>query len=83
MERLFSRSGLGQRDKWRDRPDYRERTIQKAISDAREFYEPPKENGNGDTADEESGPIELKEVADIEYDDDGKILKVRFSCCVA
>ena len=40
MERLFSRSGLGQRDKWRDRPDYRERTIQKAIEDAREFYKP-------------------------------------------
>lgn len=40
MERLFSRSGLGQRDKWRDRPDYRDRTIQKAISDAADFYEP-------------------------------------------
>lgn len=38
MERIFSQSGLGQRAKWRDRPDYRERTIQKAISDAREFY---------------------------------------------
>lgn len=41
IERLFSSSGLGQRAKWRDRPDYRERTIQKAISDAREFYKPP------------------------------------------
>jgi len=38
MERLFSASGLGKRDKWRDRADYRERTIQKAISGAREFY---------------------------------------------
>ena len=43
MERLFSRSGLGQRDKWQDRPDYRERTIQKAIADAREFYKPLEE----------------------------------------
>lgn len=41
MVRLFSSSGLGQRAKWRDRPDYRERTIQKAISDAREFYKTP------------------------------------------
>jgi hypothetical protein len=41
MERLFSSSGLGQRAKWRDRLDYRERTIQKAISDAREFYKTP------------------------------------------
>lgn len=41
MERLFSQSGLGQRNKWIDRQDYRERTIQKAILDAREFYEPP------------------------------------------
>ena len=44
MERLFSSSGLGRREKWRSRQDYRERTIQKAIADAREFYEPPKDN---------------------------------------
>lgn len=46
MERLFSASGLGRREKWRTRPDYRERTIRKAISDAREFYEPPKDNSD-------------------------------------
>jgi len=44
MERLFFDSGLGRRDKWQNRPDYRERTIKKAIADAREFYEPPKDN---------------------------------------
>ena len=38
MERLFSSSGLGKRDKWITRPDYRERTIKKAISDTKEFY---------------------------------------------
>ena len=43
MERLFNRSGLV-RAKWRDRPDYRERTIQKAIRSCREFYE----SGDGD-----------------------------------
>lgn len=42
MERLFSASARGQRDKCRNRPDYTERTIQKAIADAREFYTPPK-----------------------------------------
>jgi len=41
MERLFSASGLGKRDKWLKRPDYRERTIQKAISDTAEVYQPP------------------------------------------
>ena len=41
MERMFSNSALGMRDKWKNRPDYRERTIKKAIADAREFYKPP------------------------------------------
>ena len=43
MERMFSSSGLGRREKWQNRPDYRERTIRKAISDATEFYKPPHE----------------------------------------
>lgn len=32
MERLFSASALGRREKWRARQDYRERTIQAALS---------------------------------------------------
>jgi hypothetical protein len=40
MERLFSRSALGQRDKWRERPDYRERTLNKAIAGCHEVYSP-------------------------------------------
>ncbi len=40
MERLFSRSTLGQRDKWKDRSDYRERTINRAL-DSAEYYTPP------------------------------------------
>jgi len=57
MERLFSMSGLGKRDKWNSRDDYRERTINKAISDARKFYEPPKDSGNqaGSKAEEAAG----------------------------
>lgn len=41
MERMFSDSALGMRDKWKNRPDYRARTLKKAIADAREFYKPP------------------------------------------
>ena len=36
MERLFSASALGQRSKWRDRPDYRERTVRRAIQSSTE-----------------------------------------------
>ena len=39
LERLFSESALGQRDKWRRRDDYRKRTIAKALSDVRETYD--------------------------------------------
>jgi len=40
-ERLFSRSALGQRDKWSDRPDYRERTVAAALAAIDgEFYDP-------------------------------------------
>jgi hypothetical protein len=31
MERIFSGSAIGKREKWQDRDDYRERTIEKAI----------------------------------------------------
>lgn len=39
MERLFSQSGLA-RDKWRQRQDYRERTIQTAIRSCSAFFDP-------------------------------------------
>jgi putative DNA primase/helicase len=42
IERLVSQSALGQREKWRTRADYRQRTIQKALQSLRETY-----NGNG------------------------------------
>lgn len=38
MERLFEQSGLV-RDKWREREDYRERTIKKAIRDCPAYYD--------------------------------------------
>jgi len=40
MERIFSASALGKRDKWKDREDYRERTINKALEGRTEFYTP-------------------------------------------
>jgi len=43
MERLFSASMLGKRDKWIDRADYRDRTIKSALKNAKEFYKPPQE----------------------------------------
>lgn len=48
MERLFRGSAL-YRKKW-DRPDYRERTISRAISNCREVYEPGKHFEGGEVA---------------------------------
>jgi primase-polymerase (primpol)-like protein len=42
IERLFARSGLV-RAKWRDRSDYRERTIRTAVRHCSAFYEPDAE----------------------------------------
>jgi DNA-binding transcriptional ArsR family regulator len=39
LERIFSASALGQRDKWRRRDDYRDRTIAKALSQVGDTYE--------------------------------------------
>ena len=38
MERLFSKSALGQRDKWTDRQDYRNRSIKAAIDRCSDDY---------------------------------------------
>jgi primase-polymerase (primpol)-like protein len=43
LERIFSSSALGQREKWRRRADYRERTVQKALTVVRDVYAWPKE----------------------------------------
>ncbi len=41
LERLFDGSALGQRSKWKNRADYRRRTIDKALRELRETYTPP------------------------------------------
>lgn len=69
IERLFAMSGLGQRAKWQNRADYRDRTIREALARMTEFYTPgrqgePKE-GNGQThrggSQGESGQAQEKE----------------------
>jgi hypothetical protein len=40
MERMFSASALGQRDKWKNRKDYRRRTIENAIAKTTKVYDP-------------------------------------------
>ncbi len=40
MERLFSGSALGQRDKWTRRADYRKRTIERACNNTSKVYDP-------------------------------------------
>jgi hypothetical protein len=39
LERLMNLSALGQREKWRQRKDYRRRTIEKALSFTQEHYD--------------------------------------------
>jgi primase-polymerase (primpol)-like protein len=40
MEALFSRSALGQREKWQSRSDYRQQTIGRAIAGCEHTYKP-------------------------------------------
>ncbi len=39
LERIFSSSALGSREKWRSRDDYRKRTIRKALANVGEVYD--------------------------------------------
>ncbi len=43
LERLFAASALGQRPKWRNRADYRRRTIGKALSHVGDTYSKPQD----------------------------------------
>lgn len=59
MERLFSASALGKRDKWIDRSDYRKRTVENALKNAKEFYKPPHEGPKLKTINENSQPLSI------------------------
>lgn len=45
LERLFSSSALGRRAKWRNRDDYRKRTIRRALTDLGEVYDWGRQGG--------------------------------------
>lgn len=57
MERIFSRSELGERNKWSARDDYRQMTLKKAISGCKKTYSPDyvKTSAADDFADDISG----------------------------
>jgi hypothetical protein len=55
IERLMNKSALAQREKWIQRRDYREKTIQKALAFTREHYDP---NHNAMTRNEAAKPID-------------------------
>ncbi len=46
LERLFSASAFGRREKWRDRPDYRRLTIARALQDPGEAYDWGRKDGH-------------------------------------
>lgn len=55
LERLFDGSALGQRSKWKNRPDYRRRTIDKALRELRETYTPRRHRRTAADSDNSSG----------------------------
>jgi hypothetical protein len=71
LERLFSSSALGRRDKWRRRPDYRERTIRKAVSGLRDTYQ-----GGGEEVVLAAQPHIEKAADDSEAGEDGPKLEL-------
>jgi putative DNA primase/helicase len=64
MERLFSASALGQREKWTSRQNYRERTIDKAIAGTREFYKPKHANSTPDEVIRRITDMDLEELTE-------------------
>lgn len=66
--------------KWRERDDkYRWDTIKEGIAKAEENHNARVDEEAKKEAAKKAAPIELEEVADITYDEDGEIEKVRFS----
>lgn len=62
LERIFDGSAFGRRSKWRRRPDYRRRTIDKAIQRLGETYTPPRSRSRslGSTGVSNDGNEDLK-----------------------
>lgn len=60
LERLFSDSALGQRPKWRNRQDYRRRTIDKALRNPGETYTRTRSRQAKESAQETAGEEQPK-----------------------
>jgi P4 family phage/plasmid primase-like protien len=70
----------GPQAKWLERDDnYRWSTIKSAVAKAEASNQKKVDEKAKEEAAKKAAPIELRDVADIEYDNDGKIKKVRFS----
>lgn len=86
LERLFSNSAFGQRNKWGNRPDYRRRTIAAALTFVAESYEMPATTspnrpeiivcpGNLHIATDEAEKLLLKSDTDI-FQRGGRLIRV-------
>jgi hypothetical protein len=72
LDRIFSASALGRRPKWRNRPDYRRRTIETALQNVGEIYDWGRQGGRrlvssssnsiGDVSDDDTNEDDLEVV---------------------
>jgi hypothetical protein len=69
IERIFNSSARGAREKWQERPDYRERTITAALETVTEYYTPPREKTTGTPTSETPTVFEFGFTTDNDLDD--------------
>ena len=74
MERLFSASALGKREKWTSRPDYRKRTINKALEGRTKFYKPNAEETDNPKELWEATPDEAEALLNAVMEERGKVM---------
>ena len=79
-DEIYQIMGSSSQTKWLERgDDYRWSTIKSAVAKAEANHRARAEEDAKKEAAKKATPIVLKDVADIEYDEDGKITDVRFS----
>lgn len=74
MERIFSASALGKREKWTSRQDYRERTISKALEGRTKFYKPKAEETDNPKELWEATPDEAEALLNAVMEERGKVM---------
>lgn len=82
MERLFTASARGKRDKWAGRADYRERTIRKALAGASEFYKGPEQERTKGCSINEQKKIGYEDVTFTNEDGNDKISPTKASAAI-